>query len=356
MMILLPLVFSTTMIAQKGSLDEDIVKYSEKLRQYPRNERIVGELRPLLQMADQRDQARIESLRSSGQPDIWYDLYLATASLAERQKRINSLPEPARSRLAYPHEDLEQEMEMARHKAAAYLHAHAEKLLQVNEPALSREAFRDLELLAAIDTGQFDISPMIYRSILQGAGKITYELSNETRKPLTREIISALDDLVAVAKAYRHRYEKSGNIPDAPFDFILKLRLTDIRIGTEQTKKYSYREVRDLLDEQGMKRDSITCDVKEVRQMKSAWVEGSVEFIDVRDGRTVVRTPVKATSFFSHRYASLKGDPEACSEETRALLKENKAAYPSGEAILMDAVKKFTLAATGIITGNENPE
>jgi hypothetical protein len=95
--------------------------------------------------------------------------------------------------------------------------------------------------------------------------------------------------------------------------------------------------------------DTIRCTIDQFRQVKGAVISGRIDIYDVSAKMVINTVPISAESMFVHSYGTLKGDPDAAGDETRALLSQKKVDFPSNEAIVMDAVTEFTKQAVKVL-------
>lgn len=342
------LLWGSSLFAQDIAMLEDAFERDlKKAKQYPKNESRIDALAASYAAIALADQERIQQLRATGQPDIWYSVYKIMENMDWRQKQVMLLPEPARERMNFTYEDMADEILETRNKASAYFYAHARKLLEQKKPDAARMAYLDLVRLAGL-TGEFkDMDALIRTAVLYGATDIQYELYNRTGWKLQSAIVEQLS--VAVY-AYRHeRLEKAAaDASAAPFPFIIKITLTELKVSPDRVKKANYVEERDIYRD-GVVVDTIRCSIDQYRQVKGAVLSGKIEIFDVGMNSVINTVPVTAESMFIHTYATLKGNPDAAGEDTRMMLKQKEVKFPSNEAMVMDAVEEFTRQAIGIL-------
>jgi hypothetical protein len=121
-----------------------------------------------------------------------------------------------------------------------------------------------------------------------------------------------------------------------------------MEIGPDQVKDLEYQEERDLYQGETVV-DTISCLVLESRQLKKAYLSGSLEYFDPRIGQVINSVPIKVETIFSNAYATLQGNPAAAGEDTRKLLDSKKVAYPSDEQMILTATEEFVKKAKEII-------
>jgi len=327
--------------------DEDISRIVRKVQQYPGRTKDLDKLKEYSFQADKIDLDRIKALMISGQPDIWYEIYLTYLKLDNRQKMIMKLPEKTYPQLGFKYVDYKDELNESKYKATAYLYAHGEKLLQAEDPESTRQAYTELLQVAELNNSYKSLDKLIRKSILKGATNMVFEMHNRTHKEISSSMVSQLSVIIWECKKARYGQAKPETA-DNSFAFILRVILNDLQIGPDQIREMEYQEERDIY--QGdIVVDTIKCVIHESRQLKKAQLAGSLEFVDKQTGQVVNRIPLKVESVFTNAYATLQGDPAAAGEATKELLNAKKAAYPSDEQMILDATEEFAKKAGEII-------
>lgn len=325
--------------------DEDIMKAVDKVRQYPNSANKKEQLLEKFMKANQSDIENIESLRATGQPDAWYGIYQSYLALENRQNMLRELPGGVLRDMGIVFIDYGENKEEARKKAASYLYAHAEKLLNEEGPQeASRAYFELLKVLKLYDSFR-EVDVLLRKSIARGAGTVDYDLVNNTGGRLHPVVISKMGEIFTAYenKLPVRRQEGSG----ADFSIQVVVQETDVSAG--QIKKLKYAEERDLLNDNGQVVDTIRCVVDETRQRKSATIRAEIRYRDNRGDVLINRIPVSVESVFLHRFGSLQGDPAAASEQTLELIKAREVDYPSDESMISDAMDMFREKAMSVM-------
>lgn len=329
------------------SYDSDINRLIGKIKQYPGRGKLYDKLREYDSLANANDENRIESLRLSGQPDIWYEIYHVYRRMDNRQRDIFSLPENSLRRLNIKKADYQPYIDASKYKALAYQYAFGSKLLESGKPEDARQAYYELMKAAELDPTFSDLDKLIRKSILVGATNMEFEMHNRTRKAVSSSMIDHLSVIIWEFKNARYHQAKPSK-PDDSFAFILRVILDDLKISPDKIAQLDYEEQRDIIKD-GKVVDTISCMISEYRQLKKAMLGGSLEYVDKRTGQVVNRVPVRVESVFSNIYAVLQGDTDAASDQTRELLQSRKAAYPSDGQMILDATEEFAKKASQII-------
>lgn len=328
-------------------LDETYRKDFKRAKHYPGNASRMDALALSYDRITRSEQDLIDSLRATGKPDMWYDIYRILKKKDARQQELMGLPKPAQQRMGFVYEDLTEELTWHKSKAEAYLYVHSMKLLESPGMDTARMAYEDLLKLATLTGDYNEMDVLIRKAVLNGASKIEYELYNQTGQSLNTRIT---DQLSSAVYAYRDTRLKKVPAPvnEDEFPFIIRVYLTELKVSPDRVKKMNYTEERDIFQDEVVI-DTIRCDVSQVRQVKGSMLSGRIDFYDVKRRMVINTVPIQAESMFVHSYATLTGNPNAAGEETHEMLARDEVAFPSNEDIVMDAVKEFTKMAIQVL-------
>lgn len=327
--------------------DENINRIVQKIHQYPGRTRDLDELKDNYLLANKLDQDSIQALRATGQPDIWYGIFKAYDKLDKRQKFVMTIPEKSFILLGVEKTDYQKELTESKYKATAYFYAHAGKLLQDAKPESARQAYDELLKVAAMNGSYRDIDKLIRKAILGGASNVVSEMHNRTGKVISSSMVEQLSGIIWEFKKARYGQAKPASTENS-WSFTLRVILDKMEIGPDQVKNVEYQEERDLYQGETVI-DTISCLVSETRQLKKAYLSGSLEYYDPRIGQVINSVPIKVETIFSNAYATLQGDPSAAGDDTRKLLDSKKVAYPSDEQMIMTMTEEFVKKAKEII-------
>ena len=325
---------------QYAQLDEAFRKDLKKVKQYPRSPGRIAQLEASYEAVTRADSVAMASLRATGEPDIWYNMYRILLKIDKRQKELMALPEPTLRQMNYTYKDMGNEILENKNKASAYFYAHANKMLGEDKPEAARMAYHDLVLLASLSDGYKDLDILIRKAVLEGATDIHYELYNHTGRRLNTKIVNELSSAVYT---YRQERLKKGSDQPAgrPMPFIIRIYLTDLLVGNDALKKSNYTEERTVF-KNNVAVDTIRCNIDQYKQEKGVLLKGRVDIYDETMKSVINTIPIKAQKVFVHSYATLKGNPDAAGDQTRALLTRQKIKFPSDGSMVMDATKEFT--------------
>ncbi|MDK0575384.1 hypothetical protein P6P35_16195, partial [Clostridium perfringens] len=91
--------------------------------QYPNRAKSIGEIQEDFQLANKSDLETILQLKETGQPDIWYKIFLANERIKSRQDLVKTLPGATVQKLGLTFVDNTRDMEEARNRATLYSYA-----------------------------------------------------------------------------------------------------------------------------------------------------------------------------------------------------------------------------------------
>ena len=330
-----------------GTYDENISRIVHKIHQYPGRTKDLDELKENYLQANQVDHDRILALLTTGQPDIWYEIYQAYGKMDKRQKLIMTIPEKSFLLLGIEKTDYQKDLNESKYKATAYFYAHAGKLLQDAKPESARLAYDELLKVAGMNGSYRDIDKLIRKAILGGATNVVSEMHNRTGQVISSSMVEQLSGIIWEFKKARYGQVKPAATDDS-WSFTLRVILDEMEIGPDQVKDLEYQEERDLYQDD-MVIDTINCLISESRQLKKVYLSGSLEYFDPRIGQVINSVPIKVETIFSNAYATLQGNPVAAGEDTRKLLDSKKVAYPSDEEMILTATEEFVKKAKEII-------
>ena len=150
-----------------------------------------------------------------------------------------------------------------------------------------------------------------------------------------------------VTMGINDKLQLTDDVVDAIFDF----EAGEVPFKVDRTRRQSamvFVEVKEValspirLDEVTFKeeKEGKTAQVTDYTQFKSATLKGHIDYRDA-EGRHLGKVPFEVKSIFKHDYTTVRGDQEACSEETLRRLGGQSVPIPTDESLLLDAAKKL---------------
>jgi hypothetical protein len=234
--------------------------------------------------ANQADHERIQTLKASGSPDVWPEIFERYCSIKGRSDEMSRFPAEVKKQINYRPINVDDELNGARNKAEAYMTAKITQTLNSEAPDLDR------------------------------ADKMIKDLERINRNN------SYLTDFKLKSMAKRY-----GGL-----DKLMHIEVMKRQVGPNRDESVSFKETN----------GGLTATVTDHKLSKSATIEGKANFIDPKSKRMLLSLPYKMTSNFEHNYSTIEGPQEACSAQTLENLKQKPVPFPTDESLLQDAQQK----------------
>ena len=146
------------------------------------------------------------------------------------------------------------------------------------------------------------------------------------------------------------------------YPIILSIHITTLQVsqGTVSEKEYtsSHKNPQSLetayndeskKEEDKKHPDYNKCKIKEIYQLKTAVMIGTLNYIDGYSGTVLYSVPVRARSVFENKTATASGDLFACPPEVYDILDKPKKKFPQSADMIYDVGKEFKLLVKGIV-------
>lgn len=315
--------------ASTRELDKTIDKLIPKAKKDKLKESQLALLTESYHKANQIEHQRIMELRKSGQPDIWIEIYYRVCSINARQNKIKTLPDNVKSSMDFKLLNLDDEIENSREKAELYICAKSNLLLKnINEENL-KEVETLVEHLSKINPQSRNIDDLRLKLVIMPSKQILFRIATPTELYLP-------DNFAQLALDF-----DDNTIYDIPFDIVpdenkeydlmIRVMIEKKMVSPERVNTATFEE----------KNNGKVAMVTDKTMSKTASVFGQIEFVDVEKETILVSTPFDIGSTFVHHYAEIKGDSEACSEQTKQLMRQQRVDFPSDEALFKDVARKL---------------
>ncbi len=358
------LIFSCTSskkYIQKGQYDLAIRKSVKKLRKKSTNEKEILNLKKAYDLANDRDNQRINFLKLEGKPDVWDEVFTTYSSMQRRQALVKTvLPLKLNGQTVnFKIVDYNQEIISAKKKAAEYFYAHSKKLLERNNKQSARDAYYELKRVKQYYNDYKDVDKLINEALNKGTSYAYLRVDNKSHFKLSQRFV---DDLLNIGTArlnqewviYDTRKQKNKN-----YDYIVSIRIRKIDVSPEGLKEKHYEETKEIadgweyvLDSHGnVMKDSlgndikkpkhkiIRCKVIEVHQHKVATIFANVDYIDIRSKQILLSKQVSADNIFDYASATALGDVRALKPETKKIIGRMPAPFPHDMDMIIEAEK-----------------
>lgn len=326
--------------ATTAELDKNIDKLIPKARKNKLNEKQTISLMESYHQANEQDFKRIIELKSSGQPDIWMEIYHKSASIDERQKKVDVLPDKVKSAINFKSLNLDNEIVNAREKAELYICAKTNLLYKdINEENL-REAAKLIKQLHKINPQSKNIDELMLKSVILPSKLIIVRVATPIELQVPQDfakIILDFDNNTFYSKPFDTVLNK-----DKDYDLMIRIMIDETIISPERIESVTFEE----------KKDNARAIVTDKTMIKSATLKGEIQIIDVENDEILINTPYNIGSTFRHQYAEVSGNTSACSDYTLELLKRKHIDFPTDNSLLEAAARELNLTLKNIFQKN----
>jgi hypothetical protein len=356
---------------ERQQYDMAIMKSVKKLMRNPTKIKEIDILRRAFQMANQQDKERIAYLKTTGQPDIWDEIFQTYMRMKGRQDRVKALPQSVLSSIGYVFVDYTQETVNAQQNAAEYYYQKGLSLLKNGDRQSARQAYDMFMNSKRFFTNYKDVPRQLQIAQQMGTANILFEVKNNSGKILPEGFVDEvlkiyLTDIEQLFVRYYTSYDTN-----ITYHYYAKLSIRQVDVSPESVKEIYYsesKEVQDgydyVLDSNGnVMKDSlgndikvphmetITCNVREIQMHKQAIVSGTLDIFDW-SSMLLKSDPITAETFFDYIYAFADGDESVLKPETRKKLNNPPQGFPNDLMMVFDAATIVKNISKDVITRN----
>ncbi len=316
---------------EAGSYDQVVQKLSPRICSGHIRLNQVNLVASSFHKANQIDHERIQTLKASGKPEAWPEIYQRYASMKGRNDALDCFPENIKQGIGYASLDLDDELSAARNKAESYLVAKSDMLLNSGNKSDAKEADKLIEQLSRTNPQNKHLQELRTKSMLHQAEHALLRFENPYRVPVPQDFAATVLQFDA------NELEKASCPIDlskqrkTDYDLIVRIKLLNKSWTPERLDAVTFEE----------KNNGKTVKVTDQTQSKSMTIKGQIEYYDIDKGHIRTIVPFEVTSSFKHNFATIEGDREACSEQTLLLLKEKQLPFPNDDSLLIDAAKEL---------------
>lgn len=366
---------TSTYYLKHAQFDSAVYKSVSKLRKKPSKTKEINVLREAYSKANQADVERINFLRTSGEPDVWDNIFSRYNALKNRQDIVKTLPTKILNGMNFTFINYDEEMISAKRKAAEYFYAHALVLLEKNNRQSARLAYADLLKVKQYYSDYKDVDAKLQEALLNGRNNILFKIQNQANvivpQNFEQELLKiSMEDMNTLWMNYHTRA-----VDQVYYDYTILLNLKEIAVSPEQVREESYTDQKEIQDGFKYKLDSkgnvmkdsagndikipiikiITCKVVMTKARKSAMLRGTLDYTDNRSGQIIKTNPVVAETFFENNVAVPYGDLNALTGSSRNLINTSHfVPFPSNPDIIMQAAVRLKDMTKDIIWNNKN--
>lgn len=361
---------SSQKLLQRGEYDRAINKAAEKLQKKPGNEKELSVLKEAFYLANTFDLERIEYLELEGRQDNWIEMYQIYEVLDRRQNVVRRLPQQIRSQFEFV--NYNENIVEARSEAANISYERGVEFLNRGDRHSARQAYNEFHRVHELYPGFREVDRLITEAVYRGTNNVLFEVVNNSDKILPAQFNEemrriALKDLNTGWLNF-DTYED----PDRDYDYYVVLNIKGISTSPERLETNRFEETRDIEEGERIKRDengnavqdslgnyvtepnmvTVSAQVVESVQRKSAVVSGSIDFFDLRTDQLIKTDALTVEAVFAHHSAVAIGNEKALSEETAEKIGRQPVSFPSDEVLLIDSVDHLKERSRRMITAN----
>ncbi len=322
---------STKKLYEEKQYDQVIQKVAPKVCSGVIREKEVNMVANAYHQANEADFERIQSLKASGKPDAWPEIYQRYKSMKGRNDALDCFPNKIKRGINYKHLALDEEIVSSRNKAESYLVAKSNLLLNSGEKADAIEAEKYIVQLRKTNPENQNIQDLRLKALLRTSDNILITFSNDNGYTLPEGFAAAVlgfdANELSNVKSNVDVVKRKGT----DYNLVMRVKLLNISGTPERNDAVTYKE-----ENNGK---SVT--VNDQTQSKSMTIKGKIEYYDKDNDRVRFAFPFEVTSKFSHDYGTISGDVAACSAETLELIKEKKLPFPTDGSMMMDAAAEL---------------
>lgn len=366
---------TSTHYLKHAQFEAAVYKSVSKLRKKPGKTKEINVLREAYAKANQADLDRIAFLRTSGEPDIWDNIFSRYNSLKNRQNQVKTLSTPILNAIHFVPVNYDEEIIAAKRKAAEYFYAHALQLLEKNNRQSARLAYNELLKVKQYYSDYKDIDAKLQEALLNGRNNILFKIENKSNmivpQNFEQELLKiSMEDMNTLWMNYHTKAIEGIN-----YDYTILLNIKEIAVSPEQVREESYVDQKEIQDGFKYKLDAkgnvmkdtagndikipvikiITCKVMLTKQRKSAMIGGTLDYLNNRTGQLIKTDPIVAETFFENNVAAPYGDLNALSSSSRTLINTSHfVPFPPNPDIIMQAAIRLKDMTKDIIWNNKN--
>lgn len=361
---------SSKKMLERGQYDRAIERSTEKLIKKPSNSKELTVLEEAYELANMFDQKRIDFLELEGREESWVEIYQLYEQMNWRQNRVRRLPAQLRNRFTFYNYD--QEIIESKSAAAEISYKRGLEYMEMDDKMSARQAFYEFETAAQIYPGYENVDQNMEQALLRGANYALFIIENNSGMILPEYFDSELKKVSLRDQSSRWVVFDTYENENIDYNYFVTLNITDINFSPERIEQKTFTESNEIedglryeLDENGnVRKDSlgndiqvpnlvtVTAEVTENIQSKSAFVAGSLDFYELESDQLIRTDNIAVEAVFRHQFGNYTGNREALSEESMKIIRGREIPFQSNESMLMNAAELLKDRAVTIITRN----
>jgi hypothetical protein len=351
---------------------QDALKKLENNKDKKRKQDYVMLLEDAYAKANERDLLNIKHLKKDGNPEHYktiYDLYLNLNARQEAVKAVLPLQINGRD-IKIKLNDYTDAIVESREKVSDYMYDKGLDLLESDDKYTIRQAYDVFKYIERINPNYEDTRSLLQEAHERGTEFVIVTIENQTNQIIPRRLE---DDLLNFDTYGLNQfwivYHANSN-PQIDYDYAMQLQLKRINISPEELhEKQLLREKQIVdgwkyqLDDAGnVMKDSLGNDIKidnivnvraryfEFNQFKSTQVIANVVYIDLKTNQVLDAFPIDSEFVFENRFATVRGDERALTNEDLNIVRNRRVPFPSNEQMVYDTGEDLKIKLKNIIT------
>ncbi len=357
---------------ERGDYDAALQKSAKKIKRNPsKNDDEVWVFNDAYKMATTRDSEAIDRLKRKGDPALWAKIYQTYVKMDKRQNLAISLPPVG---IQFDEKDYTPELNNSKLKATEYAYAKGTQLLKIDNRFEARKAHTRFLEVKRYNEHYKDVNEKLAEAKFKGITNVYFQIEDHSKvvapQGLIQEVLRInMDELNTTWKNYETYVDTNKTYH---YSIFLNLKLIDV--SPEEVKQNVYIETKEVedgfdyvLDAGGnVKKDTlgndikvirykmISCNVKEVIQLKTARVAGTIDYIDNYDNKLLKSEPITSDAKFEHFHVVANGNLDALQPQTRHKLGVDPLPLPRDEPLILQAGELLKNMTKDIIVRNKS--
>ncbi|MGB0887250.1 MAG: hypothetical protein ACPGSL_03930 [Vicingaceae bacterium] len=357
---------------ERGDYDAALQKAAKKIKRNPtKNDDEVWVFNDAYNMATVRDNEAIVRLKRKGDPALWAKIYQTYKKMDARQNLAISLPPVG---IQYTEVNYTPDLNNAKAKAAEYAYAKGTQLLKIDNRFEARKAYSRFLEVKSYDEHYKDVDAKLAEAKFKGVTNVYFQIEDHSKVVAPEGLIAEIqrinmDELNDTWKNYETYVDTNKT-----YHYSIFLNLKVIDVTPEEVKESNFmqsKQVEDgfeyVLDANGnVKKDTlgndikvikyktISCNVKEVTQLKTARISGNLDYVDNFNNKLLKSEPITSDAIFEHHYVLANGNLDALTVGTRRMLGVEPLPFPYDESLILQAGEVLKQMTKDIVVGNKD--
>lgn len=363
---------------QEGDYDKVIDKSLKKMLKEKADKDDKELLNKAYTLANQRDKEKIKLLRSENDPANWEEIYQLYLRLSNRQDELRKVTPfyIGNKKINYNYTDYTGSIAEAKHNAAAYYYQKGKSQMNLDTKEGYRQAYFCFTKTREYGGSEYtDLDQLIDNSRYLGTSHVLIELTNASRRNLPPDFFNNLLNInTSQLNSMWVVYDLPPGDRNTRYDYYVTIILQRIDVTPENYSTQEYTRSKRIqegykyaYDRKGkIKKDSLghpvkipkykvlTCTIIRHHQLKTATINGIIEFASADPQRLLKSQPIGASSVFDHTSGRAHGDSEALEPEDLQLIRNKEVPFPDNLSMIYDCSETLRKAIIDAIRGNRN--